>query len=63
MAIEDLAGVILNAVGELVGWLLNPVLRLLGLSEIKAEQVANAIILLIGALFILGLIYITFKFS
>lgn len=63
MAIEDVAGLVLNTVGELVGWLLNPVLRALGLSEIKAEKAANVIILLIGAFFFIGLLYITFKYS
>ena len=63
MTIEDFASPVLNAFGELVGSLLNPALRSLGFSEIKAEQVARAIILSIAAFFILGLFYITFKYS
>ena len=63
MAIEDIAGPVLGAIGELVGSLINPALRRLGFSEVKAEQIANAIILSIVAFFVLGLFYITFKYS
>lgn len=63
MAIEDIIGPVLVAIGELVGSLINPALRALGFSEIKAEQIANTIILSIVAFFVLGLFYITFKYS
>ena len=63
MAIEDIAGPALAAVGELIGSLINPTLRSMGFTEIKAEQIANIIILSIGAFFVLGLFYITFKYS
>lgn len=63
MAIEDIASPALAALGELIGSLINPILRVLGFSEIKAEQIANAIILSIAVLFVLGLFYIVFKYS
>ena len=63
MALEDIAGSVLNAVGELVGRILNPALLVLGFSEIKAEQIEKAIVLSIGASFVLALFYITFKYS
>ena len=63
MAIEDIAGPVLGAIGELIGSLINPSLRALGFSEIKAEQIANSIIYSIVAFFVLGLFYITFKYS
>lgn len=63
MAIEDIAGPALAAIGELVGSLINPSLKSMGFTEVKAEQVANAIIFSILAFFVLGLFYITFKYS
>ena len=63
MALEDIAGPALAAIGELVGSLINPALRSMGLTELKAEQIANAIIFSILAFFVLGLFYITFKYS
>ena len=63
MALEDIAGSALAAIGEFVGLLINPTLSSMGFTEVKAEQIANAIILSIGAFFVLGLFYITFKYS
>ena len=63
MALEDIAGSAVAAIGEFVGSLINPTLRSMGFTEVKAEQIANAIILSIGAFFVLGLFYITFKYS
>jgi hypothetical protein len=63
MALEDIAGPALVAIGELVGSLINPTLRSMGFTEVKAEQIANAIIFSILAFLVLGLFYITFKYS
>jgi hypothetical protein len=63
MAIEDIAGPALLAIGELVGSLINPTLRSMGFTEIQAEKIANSIIFSILVFFVLGLFYITFKYS
>ena len=59
MAIEDL----LYPIGEAVGLLINAVLRIFGFSEIKAEKIVDTIAYCFLAIFILGLFYITFKYS
>lgn len=59
MAIEDL----LYPIGEAVGLLINAVLRKFGFSEIDAEKIVGIIAYTFVAIFILGLFYITFKYS
>jgi predicted transporter len=59
MAIEDL----IYPVGEAIGLLINAVLRELGFSEIKTEKIVNIIAYSFLAIFVLGLFYITFKYS
>lgn len=54
---------LIYAVGEAIGLLLNAALRLFGFSEIKAEKIVNAIAFSLTAIFLLGLLYITFKYS
>ncbi len=59
MAIEDL----IYPIGEAIGLLVNAVLREFGFSEIKTEKIVNIIAYSFLAIFVLGLFYITFKYS
>ena len=59
MAIENLIYPVLEAIGLII----NVVLRAFGLSEIKAEKSVNIIAYSFLAIVVLGLLYITFKYS
>ncbi len=59
MAIEKL----IYPVGEAIGLLINAVLRGFGFSEIKTEKIVTIIAYSFIAIFVLGLFYITFKYS
>ena len=59
MAIEDL----IVPIGEAIGMLVNAVLRGFGIAEIKADKIVNFIAYSFLALLILGLLYVTFKYS
>lgn len=59
MAIEDL----IYPIGEAVGLIVNAVLREFGFSEVKTEKIVNVIAYSFLAVFVLGLFYITLKYS
>ena len=59
MAIEDL----LYPIGEAIGFLVNAVLRKFGFSEIDAEKIVGILSFSFVAIVVLGLFYITFKYS
>ena len=59
MAIEDL----IVPIGEAIGMLVNAVLRAFGFTEVKTEKIVNIIAYSFLALLVLGLFYVTFKYS
>lgn len=60
MAIEN---ILVTFIGDFIALVVNVFLRLFGVPEIKAQKITENLVLIMFAILIFSLIYITFKYS